>query len=156
MLTRYPFDNPSDWFRNELRNFFSDTGTWSRGSRGSWPTAGQRGTRRTRGVFPAVNIYDDGESYMVRAELPGIDKEKLDISAKEDQIVIRGERAIKTAGDDANYHRREREGGEFRRAVSLPQTINNDKVMASYQNGVLEIRAPRSERSKPKKIEVKS
>jgi HSP20 family protein len=105
-------------------------------------------------VFPAVNIYDDGESYLLRAELPGMSQDDLDISAKEDEIIIRGERQLEKPEEDANYHRREREGGGFRRAVTLPKPINNTKVQATYDQGILEIRAPRSERATPKKIQV--
>ena len=128
MLGRTPFNSPRDWFRNELRNFLTDRASSSPRRSRRW--AGST----TANVFPAVNIYDDGESYLLRAELPGMSQDDLDISA--------------------NYHRREREGGGFRRAVTLPKPINNTKVQATYDQGILEIRAPRSERATPKKIQV--
>lgn len=148
MLTRYGFRSPRDWFRNELRNFFSELESPRR--RG--PSFGAP----TSGVFPAVNIYDDGESFMLRAELPGVDKDDLEISARQEEIAIRGERRLETAGENANYHRREREGGAFRRAVTLPKPINTDKVMATFDNGILEIRAPRTKEATPKKVEIES
>ena len=134
----------SNWFRNELQNLLSQR-------------PGRRSaTRQTMGVFPAVNIYDDGESFLVRAELPGVESDNLDLSAKGDQIVIRGERTVPAAADEANYHRREREGGSFRRAVDLPEPIDSSKVRASLESGILEIYAPRAPESRPRKIDVSS
>ena len=65
------------------------------------------------GVFPAVNMYDDGESFLVRAEIPGIDKESLDLTARKDQLTIRGTRTLSAAVEQASYHRQERDGGQF-------------------------------------------
>lgn len=141
--------NPRQFIRNELRNFLRGGTAWN-GDQWNWPT-----TRRVSGVFPSVNIYDDGEGFRIRAEMPGVDKESLDISCKNDQIVVRGERTLEDIGDDANVHRREREGGQFRRAVNVPQPINPDKVMAEYNQGILDIFAPRAEEAKPKKIDVR-
>ena len=106
------------------------------------------------GVFPAVNIYDDGQTFLVRAELPGIDKDALEITARGDQLVIRGERKVQAADSPASYHRREREGGQFRRVVQLPQRVDSAKVMASYKNGVLEVTLPRVAEAQPRRIEV--
>jgi HSP20 family protein len=134
------------WLRDELRSFFDDP-------RGRSQTAG---TRAASGVFPPVNIYDDGESFLVRTELPGVAPEGLDISAKGDQLVIRGERTVDAPGEQANLHRREREGGTFRRAVTLPQEIDPDNVHARLQHGVLDVYAPRSPKARPRRIEVES
>lgn len=134
-----------NWLRSELRNFFEQ------------PWNGQStGTRAAAGVFPAVNIYDDGESFLVRAELPGVDSEGLDVSAKGNQLVIRGERTVDVPAEQANLHRREREGGSFRRAVTLPQEIDPDSVHARLQHGVLDVYAPRSPKARPRRIEVES
>jgi HSP20 family protein len=107
------------------------------------------------GVFPALNLYDDGESFMLRAEIPGLNKEELEVSAKADQLVLRGKRTIQAAAQDASYHRREREEGTFRRAIVLPQPIDPNKVMASYTDGVLEIVLPRAEQAVLRRIEIK-
>jgi len=106
------------------------------------------------GVFPAVNIYDDGESFLVRAELPGIDKDSLEITTKGEQLTIRGERKLDPAEAPANYHRREREGGQFRRVVSLPQPVDANKVSATYRNGVLDVILPRAAEAQPRKISI--
>lgn len=106
------------------------------------------------GVFPPVNIYDDGESFLVRAEIPGIDREALEITARGDQLAIRGERVVTPAESGASYHRREREGGQFRRLVTLPHPVDADRVSATYENGVLEIALPRVAEVKPRRIEI--
>ncbi len=150
MSTSLWFDDPRQFIRNELRNFFRDTGSLWGGTTGGWSSARQR-----TGVFPPVNIYDNGEGFRIRAEMPGVDTDSLDISCKADQLVIRGERTLEEAGEDANYHRREREGGTFRRAVNLPEPIDADKVHAKYDRGILDVFAPRAEEARPRKIEVK-
>ena len=111
-------------------------------------------TERRAGVYPAVNIYDDGESFLVRAEVSGIDKAKLDITSKGNQLSIRGERVNKPVADDAAFHRREREQGVFHRVVTLPEHVNPAKIMATYKSGVLEIICPRAESAKSHKIQI--
>lgn len=112
--------------------------------------AASRGT----GVFPQVNIYDDGESFLVRAEVAGIDKEKLEITTRKEELSIRGTRTLKAADEGASYHRREREGGQFRRTITLPQPVDPDKVTASYKDGILEIVLPRAAEAKPPRVAV--
>lgn len=112
-------------------------------------------SQRGAGVFPALNLYDDGESYMLRAEIPGLNKEELEVSARGDQVILRGKRTIEAAAQDASYHRREREEGTFRRVVALPQPVDPSKVMASYTDGILEIVLPRAEQAVLRRIEIK-
>lgn len=106
------------------------------------------------GVYPAVNIYDDGEVYMIRAELPGVDKSKLDITTKGNRLSIQGERLRDKPDTDAAFHRRERGMGMFHRVVTLPEQVEASKTTATYKNGVLEIYCPRSEASKARRIEI--
>lgn len=113
------------------------------------------GAQRT-GVYPAMNIYDDGESYIVWAELPGVDPKSLDISVSGDTLTLRGERPQQPVSEKQSYHRRERSYGHFRRALTLPEQVDNTKVMANYKDGVVEIRLPRAEAAKTRKIAVKS
>lgn len=109
---------------------------------------------RRGGVFPAVDIYGDGESFLVRAEMPGIDRESLEVTAAGDQLAIKGERRIDPADSCSCYHRSEREAGRFRRVVTLPEKVDSSKVQASYKNGVLEVLLPRAEEAKARKISV--
>ena len=150
MSTSFWFDDPRRFIRNELRNFMrgADSPWWGGGE--TWSSS-----RQVAGVFPPVNIYDNGEGFRIRAEMPGVDKDSLDISCKRDQLVIRGERTLEDVDENANYHRREREGGQFRRAVNLPEPVNPDKVHAHYEQGILDIFAPRAEEATPRRIEVR-
>lgn len=109
---------------------------------------------RGGGVFPQVNIYDDGESFLVRAEVAGIDKDSLEVTTRKDQLTIRGSRTVKPAEEGASYHRRERESGQFRRTLSLPQPIDGEKVSATYRDGILEVVAPRAPEAKQRRIQV--
>jgi HSP20 family protein len=106
------------------------------------------------GVFPAVNIYDDGEAFLVRAEIPGVDRESLEITTRGNELAIRGERVVRTAEETASYHRREREGGRFRRVVTLPQRVDGERVSATYRQGILEVTLPRVNEEKPRKIQL--
>lgn len=114
-----------------------------------------RGTAQV-GVYPALNLYDDGESIVVRAEVPGMDPQELEINATGRALTIAGERKRPAVDEQASAHRRERGYGKFRRAISLPQEIDPDKVQASYKLGVLEVIMPKAEAAKPRKIEVTS
>lgn len=107
-------------------------------------------------VYPPINIYDDGERFIARAELPGVDPADLEVSVAGNTLTISGKRIIPPAGENAAYHRRERQSGEFRRAFTLPDLVDSSKVTAASKFGVLEIVMPRSEQAKMKKIPVKA
>ena len=110
--------------------------------------------RETAGVFPPVNLYDDGANFMVRTEIPGVNKDALEVTAAGDQLTIRGERVMAQVDPEASYHRRECMGGQFRRTVTLPQPVDGDQVKATYKQGVLEVLLPRVPEKKPRKIAV--
>jgi len=107
-------------------------------------------------AFPAVNITEDAENFYVRGELPGIRAEDLDVSVVEGGLLIRGERKLATEDKQANYHRRERESGFFRRMIALPARVDSTKVSAKVKNGVFTITLPKAEEAKPRKISVKT
>ena len=106
------------------------------------------------GVFPLTNVTEDNENYYVRSELPGIKSDDLDIQVTEEGISISGERKIPEEGNNARYHRREREAGKFSRLISLSKKVDVNKVEASMENGVLKVTIPKSEASKPRQITV--
>lgn len=108
------------------------------------------------GVFPLTNVTEDKDAYYVRAELPGIKSDQLDISVTGNSVTISGERSIPTQGGDVKYHRRERESGGFSRVITLPGQVDADKVDAHSLNGVLTITLPKAESAKPKQIRVKA
>jgi HSP20 family protein len=106
-------------------------------------------------VYPAVNLTEEGDNFYVRAELPGVRPEDLDISVVEGRLLLRGERKVDTEDQKGNYHRKEREAGVFRRILSLPARVDAGKVAASFKNGVLTITLPKAEEAKRRKIAVK-
>ena len=112
------------------------------------------GTRLSR--FPALNVWGNADNVIVTAELPGLETEDLDISVVNNQLTIKGERKGDKPAEDAVCHRSERETGKFVRTVRLPYAVENDKVTAKYENGVLTIAMPRHEATKPKRIEIKT
>jgi HSP20 family protein len=106
------------------------------------------------GVFPLINLTEDKDAFYVRAELPGITADSLNIQVVGRNLTISGERTIAAEGKEARYHRREREAGGFSRVIGLPGDIDPDRVSASMTNGLLTVTLSKSEASKPKQITV--
>ncbi len=109
----------------------------------------------SRGVWsPAVDIYETDDAVVVKAELPGVEKDDISIEVKDGVLTLKGERKFEKEVKEENYHLMEREYGTFQRSFSLPASIDQDKVTASYKNGVLEIILPKKEEVKPKQIQI--
>ena len=141
------------WFDNDLVNQFNRLQKdLERAWHGNWPGSSGAGSS----VYPPMNIYDDSESFIVRAEVPGVDPKDLDVSVSGSTLTVRGKRSVEPVEEGCCYHRRERSSGDFRRAFTLPEHVDGSKVMASMTNGILEIRLPRAEQAKQRKIQVKS
>lgn len=113
------------------------------------------GWRLPAGVFPMINLTEDRNNYYVRAELPGVKAEDLDIQADGKSVSVSGERKIDTEGNGVKYHRKERESGKFSRMIGLPGDIEPDRVEASLKNGMLTLVVPKSEALKPRQIQIK-
>lgn len=111
---------------------------------------------RTAGVFPAINVTENAEALFVRAELPGLDPQNLEITVEKNTLTLAGERTIPAETDDVSYHRREREWGRFRRSVTLPVRVNAEKVRASYRDGVLTVEMPKAPEARPRQITVQA
>ena len=107
-------------------------------------------------AYPTVILSEDEDNLYVRAELPGVKTEDLDVTLVEGRLMIRGERNIPEEHASAGYHRREREGGTFRRVMTLPERVAPGKVSAAMKDGVLTVTLPKREEAKPRKISVKS
>jgi HSP20 family protein len=105
-------------------------------------------------VFPSVNISEDVDKYYLRAELPGIKTENVDLQVNGRSLTISGERKIKTEADNVKYHRKEREEGKFSRVIEFPGDINANDVSAKMVNGVLTVTVAKSEAAKPRRITV--
>lgn len=106
------------------------------------------------GVFSLTNVTEDNDNYYVRAELPGMKSDELDIQVIAEGISISGESKIPEKSSNARYHRREREAGRFSRLISLPGKVDVNKVEAAMENGVLKVTIPKSEAAKPRQITV--
>ena len=112
--------------------------------------------RASAGVFPLLNLTEDKNNYYVRAELPGVNGDELDIQVTGKNLAISGERKIAAVEEGARYHRREREAGTFSRMIGLPGEVDTDKVEANLENGILSIVVSKAEIAKPKQITVSS
>jgi HSP20 family protein len=102
-----------------------------------------------------VDLYRDGDTYRLDADLPGVDPSTVDIAVDGQLLTIRAERTQK-ASDDAKWLARGRQSGAFERRFTLGQGVDRDSIAASYDNGVLSLSIPVSEKAKPRKIEVVS
>jgi HSP20 family protein len=103
---------------------------------------------------PAVDIYETEKEIVLKADLPGLKLEDVDISLNNNVLSVRGERRFEKEVKDDNYHRVERAYGNFVRTFTLPNTVNVEQIDASYENGVLKITLPKREEARPKQIKV--
>lgn len=106
------------------------------------------------GVFPQLNVTEDATKFYLRAELPGVKADALDIQATGKAISISGERKIASENANPRYHRREREAGKFSRVLTMPSEINADRIEAKLENGILTVMVPKSEAAKPRQIKI--
>jgi HSP20 family protein len=107
----------------------------------------------SQGPFPPINVFQQGHDILAVVELPGVDKNDLQIQAKNNTIRISGRKAI-TYPEGVSLHRRERMRGEFDRTITLPVQIDADHIKAEYRDGILALFLPRSESDKPRTISV--
>jgi len=103
---------------------------------------------------PPVDIYETDEAFVLKAELPGFRKEDIQIELHDNRLTIRGERQREKEAKEEQYHRVERVYGRFERVFWLPTTVDAEQIQASFTDGVLELRLPKSPAAKPKRISV--
>lgn len=103
---------------------------------------------------PPVDIFEKDDTLYLRAELPGMRKEDIDLRIENGVLTLTGERRRDEILAQATGHRLERLSGTFTRSFTLPTTVDAGKIAASYRDGVLEVRLPKSEASKPKRVEI--
>src|SRR5437867_757258 len=104
---------------------------------------------------PLVDIVEDDNEYLIKAELPEVKKEDVKVTVQDDVLTISGERMFEKEEKDRKYHRMERAYGSFARSFTLPEDADGEKVAAEFKDGVLKVHLPKSEQAKPKSIEVK-
>ena len=107
------------------------------------------------GWLPSLDLYEDRDHLVLKAELPGMKKEDIDISLHGDVLTFSGERKEEEVFEKAEAYRSERFLGKFHRTLTLPVPVDASKVQASYQDGILTVTLPKAEEAKPKQIEVK-
>lgn len=108
------------------------------------------------GWTPAVDIYDDRDKYVVKAELPGMKKEDINITVEGNTLTISGERKEEEEHRERESYRAERFYGRFQRSLTLPARVDPNKIQANYKDGVLTVTVPKSEEARPKQIQVKT
>jgi HSP20 family protein len=107
------------------------------------------------GWLPTIDLYEDRDHLVLKAELPGMKKEDIDISLHGEVLTVSGERKEEETFDKAETYRAERFLGRFQRTLTLPVRVDASKVQASYKDGILTVTLPKAEEAKPKQIEVK-
>lgn len=108
----------------------------------------------TRVWSPAVDVYEDQDSIIIQADLPGVKQEAIDIEMNGDTLTIKGERKFEDPSRQDKYVRVERQYGAFQRSFTIGIPVEADKVKATYRNGTLELTIPKSEAVRPKKVQV--
>jgi HSP20 family protein len=103
---------------------------------------------------PALDVHEDKDAFTIRAELPGLKREDIEVSIQDGALVISGERQEEKVAEGTEVHRQERYFGKFSRALTLPTAVSSDKVKAVYKDGILTVTLPKAEESKPKQITV--
>jgi HSP20 family protein len=105
---------------------------------------------------PAVDIVQEGDRYLVKADLPGMKKNEIEITLNGDTLTISGEKKMENETRDDNTYRSERYYGKFSRSLVLPSTADANKIEATYKDGVLSLTIPKSEEARPKQIKIQS
>ena len=109
---------------------------------------------RTSAWHPAVDVLEGKDAYLIHAELPGMKKEDIHVEVKDGSLLLSGERKADALADGVKYRHAERVAAKFWRSFSLPETIKQDSIEATYKDGVLAVRIPKAEEAKPRQIEI--
>lgn len=146
-LTRWdPFKEMDD-LQKRLNSMF--------GLSASRPTNGSKETMTVAQWLPLVDITEDDKEYLIKAELPEVKKDEVKVSVESGVLTISGERRFEKEEKDKKYHRIERSYGSFTRSFSVPDDADDGKVSAEFKDGVLTVRLAKSEKARPKSVEVK-
>jgi HSP20 family protein len=116
--------------------------------------APSNGGSTMRRWMPAMDLVESGDHFVLRADLPGLSEEDVKIELEDTTLTISGERAAEHESKDEGYYRLERAFGSFARTLQLPKGIDPESVSASFDRGVLEVRIPKPEERKPRRIEI--
>jgi HSP20 family protein len=133
---------------------FRELEEWERRFDDLWGRPSWRLPVEERGWMPAVDVFEKEDRFIVKAELPGMKEDDIDVSVVGDTLAIRGEKKTETEIKDEDYYRCERSYGSFYRSIPLPSNVDANKIEASFEDGILEVALPKSAKIKPKKIAV--
>jgi len=111
---------------------------------------------RQESWLPAVDVFDTQEAVVLKAELPGMDPDDIQIEVEDNVLTIKGERKFEEEVDEERYYRVERRFGSFQRSLALPQGVKADEIAAAYEDGILTLTVPKAPERKPQRIAVKA
>jgi HSP20 family protein len=133
----------------EMERRFDDLFRWP-----SLPALRRRAPSMEMVWAPAIDVFERDDRFVVRAELPGMKEEDIDVSVIGNRLIIKGERKAESEVERKDYYYSERSYGSFSRSIDMPSDVDAKKIKASYDDGVLEINLPKTPRVKPKKVSV--
>jgi HSP20 family protein len=128
---------------NRLFNTFFDS-----------PTPGNGGNGAARRWIPAMDVVETDDHFVLRADLPGMSEQDVNIELEDSVLTISGERKAEHEQRNEGYYRVERASGAFSRSLTLPEGVNAEGIQASFESGVLEVRIPKPEQHKPRKVQI--
>lgn len=151
VTTLRPFSDISRWDREMDRLFGHFFERRLRPFRGGhwWPGRGAEVS------VPAVDLFEDNGDIVAKAELPGMEKEDIEVNITDNRLIIKGEKKKEQESREEDYYYSERSYGSFSRTIDLPSEVETGKSKATFKNGVLEIRIPKTEAAKKKEVKVK-
>jgi HSP20 family protein len=132
-------------FQDEMNRMFDQFFRGGTGEEAGWGV---------RTWAPPVDIYETDDALILKAELPGVSKDDVSIEIHQNTLILRGQRKHEAEVKEEQYHRVERAYGTFQRSFMLPTLVDQEHVQATYQDGVLELRLPKSEAAKPKRVAI--
>ena len=132
-------------FQDEMNRVFDQFFRGGTGEEAGWGL---------RTWIPPVDMYETDDALILKAELPGVSKDDVHVEVHQNTLILRGERKPEAQVKEDSYHRVERAYGSFQRSFVLPTLVDQEHVQATYHDGVLELRLPKSEAAKPKRIAI--
>jgi HSP20 family protein len=118
-------------------------------------SAPQLWSQRGDNVPVPLDVIEEDGQFVVKASMPGVSPDEVEITLTDNVLTIKGETKRESESNESNYHVRERQYGSFLRHLTLPMPVNSDEVEATFENGILTLRLPKTEAAKPKRIAVK-
>lgn len=134
-------------FQEEMNRLFNEFFRSGPGEEAGWGL---------RTWTPPVDIYETDDALVLQAELPGVSKDEVSVEIQNNTLILRGERKHEVEVKEENYHRVERAYGAFQRSFVLPTMVDQEKAQATFKDGILELRLPKLESAKPKRIAISS